>query len=176
MVRQLALAHAAGKRGLGAGDDGGVLAAWPSASTGFLLLVARAADLAGEMSAGSVDLLGFTPVPAPGVRISGQRQALVCVPGLGPLLRLSASAPQRLRLKPAGTLGTVRAERGDLSPGCQSCIPRVQSAPLHVRLPTLSSGTSHFIPRWPQLSALSERLCPGTWCFAPNFLPSLRST
>lgn len=153
MVRQLALAHAAGKRGLGAGDDGGVLAAWPPASTGFLLLVARAADLAGEMSAGSVDLLGFTPVPAPGVRISGQRQALVCVPGLGPLLRLSASAPQRLRLKPAGTLGTVRAEGAicplgarAASPGCRA--PRCTCAclPCHLGLLTLSQGGLSICP------------------------------
>lgn len=46
VVGHLPLAHAA-TRGFGAGDDGGVLAAWPSVSIGFLLLAAGAADLAG---------------------------------------------------------------------------------------------------------------------------------
>lgn len=66
VVGQLQLAHAAVRRGLGAGDAGVVLAARPSASTGSRLLAARAADLAGEMSAGRMDLLGLTPAPSLG--------------------------------------------------------------------------------------------------------------
>lgn len=66
VVGQLQLAHAAVRRGLGAGDAGVVLAARPSASTGSCLLAAPAADLAGEMSAGRMDLLGLTPGPSLG--------------------------------------------------------------------------------------------------------------
>lgn len=66
VVGQLQLAHAAVRRGLGAGDAGVVLSARPSASTGSRLLAAPAADLAGEMSAGRMDLLGLTLAPSLG--------------------------------------------------------------------------------------------------------------
>lgn len=167
VVGQLQLAHAAGRKGLGAGDAGVVLAARPSASTGVRLLAARAADLAGEMSAGRMDLLGLTPAPSLGsgpvgsARLRCPRPRPVATPV--PLCPASSTPETR------GDTRDGLRRRGDLSHLLPELRPQGAERPV-ARGTTLSSRTFHFMSRGASVSAPPERLCPGTRCFAPNFL------
>lgn len=111
-----------------------------------------------------MDLLGLIPAPSLGsgpvssARLPCPRPRPVATPV--PLCPAS-STPE--------TCGMVWRRRGDLSHLLPELRPQGAERPV-ARGTTLSFRTFHFISRGVSLSAPPERLCPGTWCFAPNFL------